>query len=387
MNSLKVSVRRAGSVFAALALVLTTALPGIASAAQVTERQITIGSAKAGETGVAYEIKFTAKADAGAVVVEFCSNSPLLGVECTAPSGFDIDTSSAVTGATFTKATSAANKLVVTGTIDVDAEDEVTIPVTGVVNPSSAGALYARIATFADDTAAQLYDDETPGAVIDDGGVALYIVPSIAVSAAVLESMTFCVSADDITTGNCATTTTPTLKLGEGDPITGAVALSSSTISQGTLYTQISTNALNGAVVRIKSDRTGCGGLTRDGAADFTSGCGIAAAGDAAFTAGQSKFGLQLGSAAAASGASTSGGTIRPYDGASGYYKTNAFKLNYVSGDATGVTGTYGDPLLDTDGAPVNNMNMPITFGASASNSTTAGNYRANLSLIATGTF
>jgi hypothetical protein len=61
--------------------------------------------------------------------------------------------------------------------------------------------------------------------------------------------------------------------------------------------------------------------------------------------------------------------------------------MGYVSGDATGVTSTYGDPILDTAGAPVNNMGMPLTFGASAANDTAAGLYSADLSLIATGKF
>jgi hypothetical protein len=61
--------------------------------------------------------------------------------------------------------------------------------------------------------------------------------------------------------------------------------------------------------------------------------------------------------------------------------------MNYVSGDATGVTSTYGDPILNTAGAPANNQNMPLTFAASINNNTPAGDYSATLGLIASGTY
>lgn len=385
MNSLRISVRRAGSVFAALALVLTTALPGIASAAQVTVRSVELSSSLAGATGVNYNIKFTADGAAGAVVVDFCSNSPLLGYACTAPTGFNISTGTTVSGS-FTKDAdeTTASKLVVTGTIT--AAQEVSIPVAGVANPTNSGPLYARIVTYTNTTGSDAYTSADPGTHIDDGGVALYITPTIAVSGAVLESMTFCVAGNAITEVNCGgTLNAPQLRL--GTDVGGVIALTPTAISEGTIYTQLSTNAVNGAVVNLKSNTTGCGGLSREGAATFAAGCAIAPAGAAVFEAGQAKFGVKLGTAAGVGGAGNFGGTVRPYDSGTGaYYNTSVFKLNYVD-NTTGVTGTYGDPLLDTNGAPVNNMNMPITFGASAANNTPAGNYKANLSLIATGKF
>ncbi|MGH7218550.1 MAG: hypothetical protein ACREGE_03870, partial [Candidatus Microsaccharimonas sp.] len=69
------------------------------------------------------------------------------------------------------------------------------------------------------------------------------------------------------------------------------------------------------------------------------------------------------------------------------YYSDSIFKLNFVSGNASGVTGPYGDPVLDTAGAPANNKNAQITFGASIANDTPAGLYSADFSLIATGKF
>ena len=61
--------------------------------------------------------------------------------------------------------------------------------------------------------------------------------------------------------------------------------------------------------------------------------------------------------------------------------------MNAATDNSTGVTSTYGSPFLNTAGAKANNMNMQLTFGASTNASVPAGNYSADLSLIATGTF
>lgn len=390
MNSLRISVRRAGSVFAALALALSTALPGIAAAAQLTERSVELSSSSASATGVEYTINFTATQDAGAVVVEFCNDSPLLGATCTAPPGFDINTGTSV-GGSFTKGTSTASKLVALGTIDVSTEDEISIPVTGVQNPSDDGALYARIVTYTDETDANGYttaDPDVVGTHLDDGGVAMSITPTIAVSGAVLESMLFCVVGGQAPGENCDTTgtTDPVLELGTDTG--GVIALDSDDVYEGTIYTQLSTNAVNGAVVSLKSNTLGCGGLSRQGAVDFAAGCGILPANATNgfdITQGQAKFGVKLGTAA---GVGTSNGTYQIFGtGGSPYYTNSTFKLNALTDNSAGVTSTYGDPILDTANAPLNNMNMPITFGASAANNTPAGNYQAQLSLIATGKF
>lgn len=387
MNSLRISVRRAGSVFAAAALLLGTALPGIASAAQVTERSIALSTSAADADNVTYQVNFTATQTAGAVVIDFCSDSPLLATTCTPPVGFDV--SGATAGGGFTKvgADTSTSKITVTGSVAASAN---TITLTGVNNPTSAGNLYARIVTYVDGAAAHNYTSANPGTHYDDGGVAMYITPAINVSAAVLESMIFCVTGTAAPGENCnlAGTTAPTLKLGENTG--GVIALDAQHLSTGDLYTQLSTNAAGGAIVSLKSDTTSCGGLMRDGETDPTKGCGILPAGGSTFAAGTAKFGVKT---ATAVGAGTNfNGTLRPYDQAGGsagtpVYNNTGYALRYASNNATGVTSTYGDPFLDTADAPVNNMGMTLTFGASAANNTPAGNYKAELSLIATGKF
>lgn len=70
----------------------------------------------------------------------------------------------------------------------------------------------------------------------------------------------------------------------------------------------------------------------------------------------------------------------------SGYSTTDYF-MDWVLGDGTGVTSPYGDPIYNTNDAPVNVGKTNLTFGANISNVTPAGNYSASMSLIATGKF
>ncbi len=379
VNSFKRRIGHKFAVFASLlALVLATIVPGLASAAQLTARSIALSSSSKAATAVTYTVGFTAIGAAGAVRVDFCSNSPLASDACTAAAGFTA-ASAASTTSGVTAVAGAATNVVATDPITAGA---VSIVLTGIDNPTAAGPLYARIITF--DTAAHASAfvpgttavDSTAG-VVDYGGAAISITDSVGVSAAVQESMIFCVSKTTIT-ADCGSTTAPTVALGE--TVGSSVALVPTAVSTGSIYTQISTNASGGAVVNLKSNATGCGGLIRAGAPGS---CDIGPALNAGITQGQAKFGV-LATPATDTGTSPSGTfETKP----STFYNGTTYAMNYVAGDATGVTSTYGDPFLDTAGAPANNKNMQLTFGASVTNSTPAGNYSADLSLIATGTF
>jgi len=368
-----------------IATVVPSLVPAIASAAQLTQRSLTLSSSSANAPDVTYKVNFTAVQIAGAFVVEFCSNSPTVGDTCSAPGGFDSSAAAPTAASTSAGVTavgqvgSSTSQVLVTDSIT--AGQNVSVELTGIHNPTLPGALYARVVTY--DTAGDAANytstvDTTTGGVRDFGGIATYITDTVGVSAQVLETMEFCtaksaISADCDLSGNLA----PTLKLGETSGNT--VALTSSAVSTGTIYTQISTNAVSGAVVSMKSDATGCGGMLLAG---DPSHCYIGPAQQGGISQGQALFGVKLGAATAVGGGS---GTYEPVTGSG--YNTSTYTMNYVSNDATGVTSPYGDPILDTHALPVNNMNMPLTFGASVSNLTPAGTYSADLSLIATGTF
>lgn len=385
MTSLKNANRRAGSLFAVAALLLATITPGLvpafASAAQLSERSVELSNSSKAMLDVDYKVTFTATtAGAGAVVLDFCSNTPLTDAECDVPAGFSVASANAAGFTDSDLGDARNNARVFTGTIAAVASPT-TITLEGVNNPTAAGPLYVRIATFDTEANAQAYTSETASTATgkrDQGSAAISITDTVGVSAAVLETMTFCVSGAVI--ADCASTTPPTVELGEDND--GVVALSSGEISTGDIYTRISTNAASGAVVNLRSNATGCGGLLRAGAAPGT--CDIKPAdgtvADADFD-GQALFGIKVtGATADADGAF---GIVA----ASGY-TSSAFLLNYDDpAQNTGVTSPYGDPVLDTAGAPANNKNAQITFGASIANNTPAGRYSADFSLIATGKF
>jgi len=392
MRSFRILNRRAGLVGAVSALLLGFVVAPFASAATVTTRSIALSSSTKAATGVSAEVKFTSVAAAGAFVLEFCSNTPLIGEACTAPTGLVVNTAtSATSGFTDTSTLTAdePNARVITGTIG--ATTAITVDLAGITNPTNAGTIYARIVTYDTKAHAQAYTSATglsDANAIDNGGIALSITDKIGVSAAVLESMTFCVTGAVAPGADCDLTGTsaPTLKLGENTG--GVIALDAQHLSTGDIYTQISTNAVGGAIVNLKSNTDGCGGLVRAGAASNAAGCGIAPAGvDSSFTpssAGTAKFGVKT--ATAVGVGSNFNGTFQPYSPGGPIYNSTNYNLKYVAGDGSGVTSTYGDPFLETTG-PANNMGMTLTFGASIANNTPAGLYSADLSLIATGKF
>lgn len=371
---------------AAVALLLSVALPSLVSAAQLTDRSVQLSSSSKSATGVNYLFSFTAAATAGAVVVQFCDNSPLVGEVCDAPAGMSATGATASGGATI-HGTPTANTVKVTDSITAGTN---TFTIGNITNPSSTGTIYARVLTYADGTASDTYSVDgttsTLGSPIDQGSVALAITDTVSVSGAVLESLLFCVAgnatapATDPIGAGCtgANMSAPTLKLGE-ETLPGVFALDANHLSTGKIYTQISTNAIQGAVVNLKSSTTGCGGLALNG----TGACNILPAGSTGtFALGTAKVGVHTDAAN-----TDSNGTVK----ATGVYDSSNYRLNYVSGDTSGVTGPYGDPILTTDdgGADktASSKNMPLTFGASIANNTPAGKYSADYSLIATGTF
>jgi len=377
MNSFRVLKNKTLYIVAAFAMAFTIAIPALVQAAQVTERSVELSSSSASAENVTYTVNFTAATAAGAFVVDFCSNSPLIPETCATPTDFTAAAAASATAGVTDVTAVDANTLVVT--TDIDAAEVVSVVLTGIKNPSTVGPMYARVISY--DTAAHATAQYTSIALgadsKDTGSIAISIANTIGVSGAVLESMTFCVSGQLIT-ASCGTTTTPVLKLGE--TVGSVTALVPGVLSTGSIFTQISTNASGGAVVSLKSGANNCGGLIRAGA---PTACDILPALQTGVAAGEAKFGVRA--EAIANTGSNPTGTFQTVPG-SGYNDTT-YALNYASPNATGVTSTYGDPFLNTGGAPANNKNMQLTFGVSISNNTPAGLYSADVGLIATGKF
>lgn len=375
MNSINklFDYRRAGYVIAAFAVLLATVLPSLAMAAQVTVRSIQLSSSTVSAANTTYDLSFKAVGTAGAFVIDFCT-TPTVGTVCTAPAGLSASSAAALDTAAFTAVTGSANKATVT--TDITAGEQVTGKLNGITNPSATGVFYARIITFDTAANAALYDStattNNPGTgSTDTGGVAMSITPTIGVSGAVSETLIFCASKAAISAGCTGSLDAPNVVLGT-DGVLGT------TVSEGTIHSQISTNALSGAVVNLKSDAAGCGGLLRSGAGTATERCGIQPITTAAaIGVGAALFGVRAPITSQGTGAIEHEST----------YNDTTFLMNFAANELSGVTSTYGDPLYNTDDAPISDGAVDLVFGANIGNDTPAGAYSANLSLIATGKF
>ena len=392
--------------------------PKLAAAAQLTTRSITMSdSGQSGGTittgvgsgtNVIYKFAFTTSSAAQSLVIDFCSTTPLIGDTCTAPVGMNVSaavltgiTGNITTAGWTVTATASQIKLAkgATGTAATSGIQSFTL--SGLTNPASilyggapkpVGTFYGRMYTYADSTfgsTSTAYVSPTSlGNYMDYGGIALATNQIITITAKVQEQLTFCVSgaaqATWTTTNDCSDTqaaVTPALTLGHGTP---TAILDNSATDTGTVYSQLSTNALYGAAVAIRNSNTTCGGLSADGGAT----CNIpannaGAATPSAITAGTAAFGLYVTNGVAGTGGiGTDLADTNYNDGTPTHYGMDT----ETTVDAGSVTGTYGDRVAYST-APCYRINNNYTFAATASLTTPAGIYTANMDLIATGTF
>ena len=392
------------AVVMVLSLLISTGMPATAWAAQLNGRSITMsdsgpsgGTITTGVgsgTNVAYKLKFSVgnNGAVGGIVVDFCSNSPLYFDTCTAPTGLNANSattqlynqSGVGAGGSFAVYTSTpvANRMVMTRASASSLVSPLIIEMgngtaNGFTNPSTLGTFYARIYTYSTAAQAQAHNQTAAtGGEQDFGGIALSTANIITITARVQESLIFCVSGG-APTANCGGVTTPAITLGHTAGGTAKI-INSSVIDTGSAYTQVSTNALNGVIVRMHNSNS-CGGLSVDGGTT----CDIPPvnAGGAtpfAMLAGTAAFGMNISSGIGGTGTVTPDGNY--YDGNIAHFAMDS------TTSGSNVTTTYGDAIASSTG-PVSNVNNQLTFGATASNSTPAGLYSANLALIATGTF
>jgi len=182
------------------------------SAAQLLVRSMTISDNQAAHTGVTYNASFflPSTGTLGSLQIEFCSNSPLIDDVCTAPAGFDIASStlssqSGQTGFTISSS-STPNNLILTRPPSAYGLGMNNYVFDGVTNPTSGGALFARIYTYA--------SSDASGPSIDFGGMALAINGNLSISLEVPPYLIFCVG-ESITGFDCTTATEPFSDMGD----------------------------------------------------------------------------------------------------------------------------------------------------------------------------
>lgn len=357
------------SVIAAIVAVLLIAANAVIPAAAFTNnynRSVTMLTAQPSATSVNYHVALTADSSYSlrTIIIDFCSNSPLAGQTCTAPTGFSVGTPTAANllvngstpGGTWTpSALNSGRTFEYSGSAGtaVSAGNTISFDITSVTNPSTIGSFYGRIFTYT--TAAPAYNTTDTDVFAETGSVALSTASGIGFVFQVPESLQFCVYKS-----SCGDT--PAVVLGHG----ANSVLDSSQIDTDTALFSISTNALGGAVVnaygstpkipsaRLNSIGGGTGTMTT-------------------MVAGTEAFGFRL---------SPTSGTIAAgtcYAGAGNNYCFNDTMLP-----------PSGSPVPITQQAtpgPINSQVMTITFAATASTTTRAGLYTSNIVLIAVATF
>jgi hypothetical protein len=339
---------------------------------QVTNRSIVMSSTASAATNTAYQVNFTtvtAGQTVGSVVVEFCSNSPIIGDTCSTAGTF-LDTNFAtltvnnitgnITGLSVDTTNSTSNRVVLTRSAGTVANGAVSFTLgngttNGITNPTTTNTtFYARIMTFTNTTGTPPSSDENNAT--DAGGVALSTAASLRVTAKVQESIIFCVYTDvDCATGGAAIT------VGDSN---GVLASNSTTYTANASF-DIASNAVAGVVVRLKGDvlKSGPFSISPHG-----NSCTL----DSTSTSVE-QFGLRL---------STIGSGVTadaPYDCASGRH-------GFDNNATDGTTSTFGDAIAHTSGA-TDIVTSSIEFAAKSANTSEAGVYITDLVLIATATY
>ncbi len=399
MKQLKSALRRPVLAAVAFALALSGLLPFLGGNAlaygQVTTRSIQMSDSTPGATGVSYKVTFTPATSSNiqAIVIDFCSNSPLAGDSCTLPTGFSVGTPTVSsvsvpgeTGGTWTAAAQNSGRTLTlsnasaTGTPSGAVTFELTTATNPTTVPPTNTTFFARIVTLATTSDLSNWLLTTDGSyagtgVVDFGGIALSTSANIKVTAKVQESLTFCVAGALI--ASCSSASAPSVNLGH--TVGTSFALTEAQVDSAAAYTQTSTNAQHGVIVNMKDPNASatCAGLSTN---NQVTNCGIASVGSTAATiaAGAAKVGMcvQTGSANTSATSPYNDGTC------SGTWSGS---LTYGFDD-TQLRSTYGSQVFSSSG-PLNAESNTLNFAATAALTTPAGIYTGNYALIATGSF
>lgn len=360
----------------AAALLLMSALPAFFGAqtvyaGTVAYRSITMSSSLPSTTGAEYTVQYTPASGTSieGIIVDFCSNSPIVGATCTAPTGFSVGAAT-VTSYSTSMGTGWTTSAESTSTLELSnttaQTQSVSTPdsfiLTTATNPSATGSFYARITTYAATpptaTSTPAYSATAPGTYTDEGGVALSTTSVIDISATVQETLGFCVYPG---TSGATCGTSPSFTMGHS--VNGVTIIDSAAVYTNPVDFSISTNADHGAAVNLE------GGTLTSGSNTIPA---MTAAGT--ITPGTADFGLYL---------STLGTNVT----ATAPYGTTTSAYYLDAGTAgTGTQNTFGQTIANLSG-PVNASVSTITYGVTASNTTPAGIYTATHQLIATATF
>lgn len=372
MKELRRKISYLGGVVLLFWVTMLAVIPGQAHAYnQVSSRSIKMSSTAVSATNVAYQVNFTTVTNnqtIGSVVVEFCSNSPILGDTCSNPAGF-LNTNFStltlnsvtgnITGLTIDKTDSTSNRLVLTRTAGAVANGPVSFTLgdgstNGLTNPSTNATFYARIMTFTNTTGSAGGNENTNST--DAGGIAISTANQLNVTAKVQESLLFCVY-----TGATCSAGGTAVTLGDQN---GVLASTTTTYTANANF-DVASNAVHGVSVHMQGTTLKSGSFT------------IAPAGATCLTDPTSSSTEMFGLRMLTLGTGTS--ATAPYNCTTG---SHAFDSSTTSG----IPSLFGEEIASTSG-PTDVSSSTIELAAKSANTTSAGIYTTTLTLIATATY
>lgn len=339
-----------------LTLLQTIVLPGMASAAQLTVRKLTLSTSSSASSAATttYTFNFTTATTATfqSFSADICTTA---SGSCSTPTGFlnssSTFTSSTITG-TWAVNTSTAGSIratVSSGAASTTAGTAKNIIFGNVQNPTTTNqTFFARMT---------LYSDTSYATPVDTGTVAASTATQISLSGTMDESLVFC-TGTSITGQNCGTVAGSTVSFG---------TFSTSATSSGTSVMAASTNGGSGYSITINGTTltcTGCAGSPT-----------IAAMTGAANTStiGTAEFGVNLKDNATPNvGAEVSG----PGSGVSSDPYDDVDEFFFQTGDpvASATAATDADTFT-------------VSYIVNVPGSQAAGTYTATMTYICTATF
>ncbi len=234
---------RASRVFVAAAFIFAmgSSYSSVHAQATINDRSLLLSNNLPGQVSN-YEASMTSPAVPllGSIKIEFCSNTSLFELSCTAPTGFSL-ASAALTAqsgeAGFSiHPASTDNVMILSRTPAASLGTPSNYVLTGVQNANSAGSQFARYSTYA--------SDDGSGPILDNGGIAYVLNEAFGVTTEVPPHLLFCLG-NSIPTVDCSGATGNYVSLGDFSP---------NAASSGQIQMVVATNAANGYTIRINGN-------------------------------------------------------------------------------------------------------------------------------------
>ncbi len=211
----------------------------VAFGSLLTQNYLSISDNQPSATSI-YNVGFSLASNEtiGSFEIQFCSNSPIVSMSCTIPSGMDVSGAtltgqSGLSGYTIAGGSNTYTWILSNPVAPVVNAGPIVFNFSGVVNPSSAGSYYVRLETFASTNAT--------GSPLDVGGIAFSINSAFTVSTYVPPYLYFC-SAVQIPNYDCNQSSGSYIDFGN---------LSTHSTAAASSQLVIATNAQNGYIIQL----------------------------------------------------------------------------------------------------------------------------------------